>query len=82
MARLPQLEASIPDGAVCLVRRLRPNLTNAEFARTDARFRLACAALGVEPTKRAAAKYRRGIGPVAAHDTPANIRAGRFFRGN
>ena len=36
--------------------------TNSEFAAKNGTFRNACEAAGVEPTKRQASKYRRGMG--------------------
>ncbi len=40
-------------------------MTHGDFAR-DATFRAACKAAGVEPTKRQAAKFRRGEGRAYA----------------
>jgi len=36
--------------------------TNAEYARTNEKFRKACETVGIEPTARQASKYRNGIG--------------------
>lgn len=37
-------------------------VTNREFSEVDTKFREACKAAGVQPTKRQASKYRRGLG--------------------
>lgn len=37
-------------------------LYNRDFAKDNPTFKLACEAAGVQPTKRQASKYRRGIG--------------------
>ena len=39
-----------------------PEQTNAEYAKTSTHFRSHCLAAGVEPTKRQASKFRRGVG--------------------
>lgn len=39
-------------------------MTNAEFAQRDPEFRAACERAGVEPTKRRAARWRKGTGYV------------------
>ena len=40
-------------------------MTNREMAATDKAFRAACAAAGVEPTKRQASKFKRGLGQAS-----------------
>lgn len=42
-------------------------LPHAKFAQQDANFIQACEAAGVKPTKRQAAKFRRGRGSAYAH---------------
>lgn len=37
-------------------------MTNKEFAKTDGKFRDACAEVNIDPTKRQASKYRRKMG--------------------
>ena len=41
-------------------------LTNALFAKNDQAFKNACKVAGIEPTKRQASKYRRGLGLAVA----------------